>query len=200
MHTKENKWTKTEWIVLKRMRTEGKTWREVAERLGRTEEACKRYAYNKDTTWAKRLTQKPTLCWECGLAAGGEIDGDRCPWADNLEPVEGWTAERVKRRDYTGPVPEDGYTWLVEKCPLFTHEEPDYEMDDDTAIELFGEIIRGMAEEFVGAEAALSNNKPESAKHFLWLDYFFGDTLAGDTARGMLDDYEKALDIAVKLV
>lgn len=40
--------------------------------------------------------KKDQLCWECKNACGG------CEWSANLEPVPGWTAEKVPRREYIG--------------------------------------------------------------------------------------------------
>lgn len=52
-----------------------------------------------------------TLCWECGRATGGK----GCPWADKLEPVEGWTATETETTAYWNS--DSSYT--VHECPLF---------------------------------------------------------------------------------
>lgn len=52
-----------------------------------------------------------TLCWSCGRSTGGK----GCPWADKLEPVEGWTATKTAIKYFWG----DNESYVVHKCPLF---------------------------------------------------------------------------------
>ena len=49
-----------------------------------------------------------TICWNCANATGG------CSWADKLVPVEGWTAEEVRK--------ECLHTYQVYACPLFVQD------------------------------------------------------------------------------
>lgn len=58
-----------------------------------------------------RGKKKETLCWECGRATGGK----GCPWADRLEPVEGWTVTQEKTTAYWN----SDFSYIVHKCPLF---------------------------------------------------------------------------------
>lgn len=48
-----------------------------------------------------------SLCWKCANACTSG-----CSWAENLTPVEGWTAEYNKKSK----------TYCVKECPLFTPE------------------------------------------------------------------------------
>lgn len=40
-----------------------------------------------------KVMYRPQLCWKCKKADGS---GD-CPWANKLQPVEGWKANKVIR-------------------------------------------------------------------------------------------------------
>ena len=52
-----------------------------------------------------------TLCWDCCRATGG------CPWANELIPVKGWTAQKIHK---TSSKPYD--TYIVLDCPLFERD------------------------------------------------------------------------------
>ncbi len=53
------------------------------------------------------------LCWDCQRAL--PLRG--CPWADNFQPVEGWTATP---KVLTGNV----HTFAIRECPLFLPDKP----------------------------------------------------------------------------
>lgn len=64
-----------------------------------------------------------TLCWDCALAT----DVDKCPWATNGKPVDGWWAKKNKIRyttvDMIGKkhtTETDSYTVIL--CPLFKRD------------------------------------------------------------------------------
>lgn len=201
---RKNKWTEREYNILRRMRFEGKPWSEIAEYLGRTPEACQSYARIRESAYRKKEKQDPTLCWKCGLASGVEENGVSCPWADHLEPVDGWDAEHVKRKDYAGSDPRESYTWFVKQCPMFVDHEIKYEADEDAAVNLFGAIIRGMVDEFQSLEKAIydvdSKHRREAAEMFLRYDAYFGDTQTGDIARAGLEDYTWAREVAKAII
>ena len=46
------------------------------------------------------------LCWSCSKACGGSD----CPWANKLQPVEGWTAK------------PSIVTYRIIECPLYEKE------------------------------------------------------------------------------
>ena len=47
------------------------------------------------------------LCWSCSKACGGSD----CPWANKLQPVEGWTAK------------PSIVTYRIIECPLYEKEK-----------------------------------------------------------------------------
>lgn len=57
--------------------------------------------------------RKDQLCWDCAKACGG------CEWSDGLDPVPGWTAKKVLRKDgwhsYT--------TYEITACPKFERDK-----------------------------------------------------------------------------
>ena len=53
------------------------------------------------------------LCWDCQRA----LPFRGCPWADNFQPVEGWTATP---KVLTGNV----HTFAIRECPLFLADKP----------------------------------------------------------------------------
>ena len=52
-----------------------------------------------------------TLCWDCANSTN-----DGCNWSHNLEPVEGWVAEKGK----------EGY--IVMECPEFIRNSYNFGM------------------------------------------------------------------------
>lgn len=57
--------------------------------------------------------QKDQLCWSCKNACGG------CEWSANLEPVPGWTAEKVPRDTGTRENKRKGFSYKITECPKF---------------------------------------------------------------------------------
>lgn len=59
--------------------------------------------------------QKEQLCWSCKNACGG------CEWSANLEPVPGWTAEKVPRWEYVNTRENKrlGFSYKITACPKF---------------------------------------------------------------------------------
>ena len=51
------------------------------------------------------------LCWSCSKACGGSD----CPWANKLQPVEGWTAIQRIIKDCGHKTTH----YRITKCPLF---------------------------------------------------------------------------------
>lgn len=52
------------------------------------------------------------LCWSCAKACGGSD----CPWANKLQPVEGWTA---KPKTICGNNKHPIETFHITECPLY---------------------------------------------------------------------------------
>lgn len=59
--------------------------------------------------------QKEQLCWSCKNACGG------CEWSAHLEPVPGWTAEKVLRWEYIGTKENKrpSFSYKIIECPKF---------------------------------------------------------------------------------
>lgn len=51
------------------------------------------------------------LCWSCSKACGGSD----CPWANKLQPVEGWVATKRIAKD-CGHI---STRYHITKCPLY---------------------------------------------------------------------------------
>lgn len=51
------------------------------------------------------------LCWSCSKACGGSD----CPWANKLQPVEGWVATKKTTKDCGQEV----VSYRITECPLF---------------------------------------------------------------------------------
>ena len=51
------------------------------------------------------------LCWSCSKACGGSD----CPWANKLQPVEGWKATKKTGMDCGHKITK----YHVKKCPLY---------------------------------------------------------------------------------
>ena len=62
------------------------------------------------------LKREYTLCWDCAKACGG------CEWSDGLEPVEGWTALKSKKKICNGRVPDEKQGYFILTCPLFDQD------------------------------------------------------------------------------
>ena len=58
---------------------------------------------------AKKMAEQ--LCWSCSKACGGSD----CPWANKLQPVEGWTAKpSIVMSNY-----HQINTFRIIECPLY---------------------------------------------------------------------------------
>lgn len=198
------RWSRRDDIILKRMRTEGASWKEIAAYLGRTEAGCAyRAAQLRPSSIPRPKTV--TICENCGLASGRrDADGNKCPWADRLEPVPGWEGVRVTRSDWSGADPREGFTYFVRACPHYTDEEPPADYDEDACVALYGEIIGGMVKDFQRAETGMygksdMSKRRAAASDFLHYDKFFGDTAAGEMARRLLRDYPRSREMARQL-
>lgn len=55
------------------------------------------------------------LCWSCAKACGGSD----CPWANKLQPVEGWTAKKKTTKDCGQEV----VSYRITECPLYEKEK-----------------------------------------------------------------------------
>jgi hypothetical protein len=130
MRTRDNAWTDEEVRHLALMFRSGRTIKEIAAELGRTESAIQHKIKQKRTeephTWrvvskkhSKRLTNP---CADC-LYGSGLIDSVshwKCPWADRLMPVPGWDAEAVPYRVYnTNCADRVDITFDIKSCPHF---------------------------------------------------------------------------------
>lgn len=59
----------------------------------------------------------PTLCWDCARAIGPR--SNRCSWANDFEPVDGWEAEfTVVHAGNAG----ETTSYLVRSCPEFVRD------------------------------------------------------------------------------
>lgn len=64
----------------------------------------------------------PTICWKCWNAVPDK-NGRGCAWSRNLEPVEGWTAEKTVCTNQSGSGGKaylsTVQSYLVRECPEF---------------------------------------------------------------------------------
>lgn len=59
----------------------------------------------------------PTLCWDCARSVGPR--SNRCSWANDFEPVKGWTAElTVVHAGNAG----ETTSYYVSRCPEFVRD------------------------------------------------------------------------------
>lgn len=63
---------------------------------------------------------KHTLCWDCANATGS------CTWSRLLEPVEGWTAIKVKGKPYKLNPEINTDTYIVQACPEFIRDAENF--------------------------------------------------------------------------
>lgn len=59
----------------------------------------------------KKYSKNEQPCWTCKKACGG------CRWSDELKPVKGWDAVKVKRKDDSGEKNLFGYKII--NCPEY---------------------------------------------------------------------------------
>lgn len=109
-------WTKDELRVAREMVAEGYTYREIGQRLGRSEKNVAEYLRRRKKGKTRKYTRVvgAQLCWDCRKATGG---GD-CEWANSKcrQTVPGWTAAQVEpRAGYNAP----GAWYFITACPKF---------------------------------------------------------------------------------
>jgi hypothetical protein len=117
-------WTKERRQIYIRMREAGYTHRQIANALDLEYSQVKSFSSKLGRVPNRRgvNTQKRSdqLCWLCKYAGGARRkDGWKCPWADRLKPVEGWTAEAVPYYDYNNNRQLTSRTWRVTACPEY---------------------------------------------------------------------------------
>lgn len=60
-------------------------------------------------------------CWSCANAVPAAENP--CPWAMRFEPVPGWVADKVWRKDAQyQKKKEDVFTYAIYDCPLFVDD------------------------------------------------------------------------------
>ena len=60
-----------------------------------------------------------TICWDCENAVPNK-KGRGCSWSINLEPVEGWDAERCDiNMQHCKAEKNSKESYIVKHCPLF---------------------------------------------------------------------------------
>lgn len=106
------KWTTGEIDTLRCMADEGRTYREIAEALDRTEGAVNSKALALGLQRMPKRTPNihGTLCWDCVNATNS-----RCSWSKRFIPVEGWTATKTRLNVTTRYVE----SYIVHECPQF---------------------------------------------------------------------------------
>ena len=113
------KWTASQKRIARKMRLHGCSLKEIAERVGKSEEAVKTYMSRNrvrktDTRYQPEVSQ---LCWDCAKANGS---GD-CEWANRVcrKTVAGWTAEAIPARGVYIGMDEKEPWYIVTACPKF---------------------------------------------------------------------------------
>ena len=101
------KWTQPEIELLRKLRAEGKFYREIANEIGRPLDSIEKKARDLGLNPMDKRgpSQKASLCWECGNATRSG-----CSWSRSFIPVDGWTAEPAKKVNES---------YAVRKCPEF---------------------------------------------------------------------------------
>lgn len=121
------KWTEEDRLRCLQMVRQGHTYAEMGLAMGREPNSVKRYVQRmrreNPTVWKKIKVIKPNKaqkCWTCSYAGGARKNGWKCPWADRLIPVEGWTAEAVNYYLHnTNTGVQRSRTWAVFDCPHY---------------------------------------------------------------------------------
>ena len=120
------KWTFEDQRQCLQLIRRGKSYSEIGEIMGRSKDAVARYVKKQRKIephiWRKITPKKVgvQLCWGCYYASGATKNGWKCPWADRLEPVEGWTAKLEEYEHYvSGNVQTMTRTWNITACPHF---------------------------------------------------------------------------------
>ena len=105
------------------------SYSQIGEVLGRDKDSVAHFVCAKRKkdpgTWRRYATKNAPSkqkCNDCYYASGATKNGFKCPWADRLEPVPGWTA--TPRPYYInntcgGVPPKLDTTYQVEACPHY---------------------------------------------------------------------------------
>lgn len=124
------KWTRDDIYQCLMLVHQGKTYAEISEAMGRSQEAIAKFVGKMrkldPSVWRRMVkkTDPPQLCWSCRYASRPRKDGWICPWAKNLTPVEGWTANLVQKEQYaTGNIKEVVTTYSITECPEFKEDK-----------------------------------------------------------------------------
>lgn len=112
-------WTTGQQRIARKMRANGYSIKEIAERIGKSEESVKTYLSRNRIkgTGTKYRTPHEQICWYCEKATGG---GD-CEWANSRcrKTVPGWTAEAIPARGVYIGMDEKEPWYIVTACPKF---------------------------------------------------------------------------------
>ena len=82
--------------------------------IGTTREKVGGFVVDGRQAWKKDTT----LCWDCENAT----DINKCPWACNNTPVDGWWARPTQVRMYRGNDHRMEDSYCVIMCPLFERD------------------------------------------------------------------------------
>lgn len=115
------KWTDREREIFQVMSVAGRSYSEIAERLGKSYQSIRMYAKRKENPhYGEGASQMiPTKCWGCRYATGRVHPRTNapCPWTESPPaPVDGWKILSSGRREYKGKT-QTGV--VVIDCPLF---------------------------------------------------------------------------------
>lgn len=88
--------------------------------------------------------EKKTLCWNCRRSCQ-----EKCSWAENGTPVDGWTA--------TPTIRDGGLSgYAVEKCPLFDPRPLDRDpkaLDSDGCVRLLEKMMQLVKADYIYTKA-----------------------------------------------
>ncbi len=105
---------------------QGLSYSEIGYVLGRDKESVSHFVCAKRKkdpgVWRKYATKKaPSTqkCNTCYYASGAKKNGWKCPWADRLEPVEGWDAIPSDKTESHGKVETVIHTFDIRDCPRY---------------------------------------------------------------------------------
>lgn len=96
-----------EYLGKKNSRYCSYTCRKLMQFKKDTEKEKKKKTQQKDRN--KKYSKNEQPCWTCKKACGG------CRWSDELKPVKGWDAVKVRRKDDSGKENMTGYK--IKSCP-----------------------------------------------------------------------------------
>lgn len=86
---------------------------------------------------SSKVIYRQQLCWKCEKADGSSD----CPWANKLQPVEGWTANKVNRTkiEISGrgknrfKYRRKIKSFEIIACPLFERDKPRRKLDEENS-------------------------------------------------------------------